>query len=164
MRPPSSRSLRFMVWFQSTHSRSVRRNKKRLFSFITISIHALTRSATFDAVCKILYDEISIHALTRSATIRPERYGRSKSHFNPRTHEECDQFLHRIILTSPDFNPRTHEECDTMRRRNALRIRNFNPRTHEECDEYDATKVDDVLISIHVLTRSATEAHRGDPD
>ena len=58
-----------MVWFQSTHSRSVRRNKKRLFSFITISIHALTRSAT-----------------------RGDRTRLSRLfYFNPRTHEECDR-------------------------------------------------------------------------
>ena len=145
-----------MVWFQSTHSRSVRRNKKRLFSFITISIHALTRSATrgdrtrlsrlfyfnprtheecdervsvtatlqafqsthsrgvrravsvvivgttkisihaltrsatWNGNCYIFTSNISIHALTRSATLRDLTLQLLSSYFNPRTHEECD--------------------------------------------------------------------------
>ena len=34
------------------------------------------------------------------------------SHFNPRTHEECDMALLGDIDEEEYFNPRTHEECD----------------------------------------------------
>ena len=77
-------------------------------------------------------------------------------YFNPRTHEECDRLLvklvNRMLLFqsthsrgvrhhSPNkhpptryFNPRTHEECDSSPPSHSLDDNNFNPRTHEECD------------------------------
>ena len=61
--------LRIQGAFQSTHSRGVRlRNQDGVLWVFSISIHALTRSAT---IIKVVLDEIntiSIHALTRSAT------------------------------------------------------------------------------------------------
>src|SRR5699024_5798355 len=82
------------VEFQSTHSRGVRQpTVVQLTSAVaSISIHALTRSATdiFDSF--FLFICISIHALTRSAT-RFNVYGYvNYKDFNPRTHEECDHF------------------------------------------------------------------------
>ncbi len=55
---------------------------------------------------------ISIHALTRSAT--PNIHGTDEGiwNFNPRTHKECD-LPRKIFASSPiNFNPRTHKECD----------------------------------------------------
>ncbi|CZQ88083.1 Hypothetical protein TR210_670 [Trichococcus ilyis] len=55
-----------------------------------ISIHALTRSATDGRIVTLNDQTISIHALTRSAT-NPSRTRSTRSpDFNPRTHEECD--------------------------------------------------------------------------
>ena len=79
-----------------------------------------------------------------------------------------------------DFNPRTHEECDPTHRVSDIKALNFNPRTHEECDkkapsqlrncgifqsthsrgvrrQYRNCYADGPQISIHALTRSATE-------
>ena len=55
--------------FQSTHSQRVRRDTADHFwGNYTISIHALTKSATADAVYDQTQQQISIHALTKSAT------------------------------------------------------------------------------------------------
>ena len=101
------------VVFQSTHSRGVRHCIAELYVFegfisihaltrsatsdfeelrqdLSISIHALTRSATTTTTINRGGGGISIHALTRSATGRRVGRGRDRPHFNPRTHEECD--------------------------------------------------------------------------
>ena len=66
--PPLFR-MRFLCRFQSTHSRRVRLSGKiRFVRFITVSIHALTKSATL--LLPTIID--------------------SRQCFNPRTHEECD--------------------------------------------------------------------------
>ena len=80
--------------FQSTHSRGVR---LKLCSFLP-----LTKT-------------ISIHALTRSATVILGMVGGSRKYFNPRTHEECDRQPRRLWDKRSNFNPRTHEECDQKR-------------------------------------------------
>ena len=82
----------------------------------------------------MLPSDISIHALTRSATIHRSNCHVSHSH----------------------FNPRTHEECDGKRDISALKITHFNPRTHEECDCVEDSRERTLVISIHALTRSAT--------
>ena len=77
--------------FQSTHSRGVRLSTLTLSrSSPMISIHALTRSATFFSDASPLSKAISIHALTRSATNLCVRLTEMIFNFNPRTHEECD--------------------------------------------------------------------------
>ena len=101
----------------------------------SISIHALTRSATPDSSKRQLRPSISIHALTRSAT-----------------RHEWQQFD-----GWRDFNPRTHEECDRIGKKYRRNLCNFNPRTHEECDlRCTVRRVRRGDISIHALTRSAT--------
>ena len=76
--------------FQSTHSHGVRRSGKQSEKgYITISIHALTWSAT--PSCFLVYAvlAISIHALTWSATLINKKLLKMV-YFNPRTHMECD--------------------------------------------------------------------------
>ena len=86
----------------------------------TISIHALTRSATIyilpfgrwtftfqsthsqgvrlpNLVIDIKCSFISIHALTRSATCNNQRPCCNQCDFNPRTHKECDQQIASLI-------------------------------------------------------------------
>ena len=143
--------------FQSTHSRRVRPAKSMSFTEIEcfnprtheecdylpsddrlhtpVSIHALTKSATYTFVAKCGYSSkfqsthsrrvrlirtnlnetfltVSIHALTKSATKLLLAKEMVES-FNPRTHEECDTSSCGC-LWKPGlrFNPRTHEECD----------------------------------------------------
>src|SRR5690625_4448674 len=57
----------------------------------SISIHALTRSATLALTKQFLRLDISIHPLTRRATFYTYQKLHSSKDFNPRTHEECDQ-------------------------------------------------------------------------
>ena len=145
------------VRFQSTHSRGVRHlhtlPARLLLCFnprtheecdvqwlrkcncqAHVSIHALTRSATFCYLFVYRGSNVSIHALTRSATQSSiERQGYENS-LNPRTNEECDQVRPEGIFPGICFNPRTHEECDKSLQRGKL------------------TKD----VSIHALTRSAT--------
>ena len=121
--------------FQSTHSRGVRRSIDLLFaSFLFVSIHALTRSATSYYKGNNCYES-----------------------FNPRTHEECDIKVHIFTDLRLSFNPRTHEECDNCQRFSRLGISSFNPRTHEECDLIYLCSKMLVKVSIHALTRSATQ-------
>ena len=121
---------------------------------------------------------ISIHALTRSATCYNGYSEQDAKYFNPRTHEECDMSdfdvtldllisihaltrsatvsmssiwrrvpisIHALTRSATKnrrygfgcgnyFNPRTHEECDTNDELIKQLEMNFNPRTHEECD------------------------------
>ena len=122
--------------FQSTHSRGVRlSNQKRNVNTETVSIHALTRSATVEMAQKEL----------------------ELASFNPRTHEECDWTDLCERHTEPCFNPRTHEECDIIRVLRINHIRLFQS-THSR-------GVRPILlrrhsrhypVSIHALTRSAT--------
>ena len=145
--------------FQSTHSRGVRPSTiSGIPIALSISIHALTRSAT---CCKNLQPILSHNFNPRTHEecdfLRLiECY--FQFNFNPRTHEECDQrqskacrprypiSIHAltrsatsdnigIVGTVIDFNPRTHEECDVALPRLVSFLLNFNPRTHEECDE-----------------------------
>ena len=110
-----------------------------------ISIHALTRSATIGTTLIAVVSRISIHALTRSATRSLLFLVWRTCHFNPRTHEECDRFKLAIFFLLYNFNPRTHEECD-IEGHHGLHV--------------------NVEISIHALTRSATQnqisSHRSD--
>jgi len=109
---------------------------------------------------------------------------RGGNHFDSRTHEECDLWKTFMLVRLTNFNPRTHEECDINQpfRPTATRVFQsthsrgvrhfsclscgsrpyFNPRTHEECDLDQWTRHTTVLfISIHALTRSATNRQRG---
>ena len=121
--------------FQSTHSRGVRHSKKKCI-------------------------------------------GRYSQCFNPRTHEECDLIQLLLLQLIHGFNPRTHEECDPAFvellfgwnvfqsthsrgvRRKLLPAKtspkSFNPRTHEECDFLVTWLSLFSDVSIHALTRSAT--------
>ena len=83
------------------------------------------------------------------------------SSFNPRTHEECDDSAVLIKFRHICFNPRTHEECDIDYNEfyNPYRLC-FNPRTHEECDKGYDFKGTGTEVSIHALTRSATQLLR----
>ncbi len=55
------------------------------------------------------------------------------------------------------FNPRTHEECDSFSASVRKPWTCFNPRTHEECDWSCQVRRSQLGVSIHALTRSATE-------
>ena len=103
---------------------------------MTVSIHALTRSAT-PPVVRFL-SVVRVFQSTHSRGVRQEfnsgeMYGKS---FNPRTHEECDSSGKPITLSTSGFNPRTHEECDFTDLCSKSDLASFNPRTHEECDKY----------------------------
>ena len=126
--------------FQSTHSRGVRRGLGYKYSD---------------------NDFISIHALTRSATFNRHPSRRYRHDFNPRTHEECDHnFIFkrhvRILFQSTHSRGvRRPYTCST-----SIPTLYFNPRTHEECD-FIAFIIDEHFpISIHALTRSATATCR----
>ena len=59
-----------------------------------------------------IYLFISIHALTRSATFLLAVASANVSYFNPRTHKECDLIRLTSLVRLLNFNPRTHKECD----------------------------------------------------
>ena len=125
--------------------------------FIRVSIHALTRSATMGGEKMGLSEDVSIHALTRSATV-PSFCRRNNSPFQS-THSRGVRPCCSVTAFSRScFNPRTHEECDTAMVMHAEHIPSFNPRTHQECDlRQDADIYVINRVSIHALTRSATE-------
>ncbi len=82
------------------------------FNKYSISIHALTRSATS---VKSVSDKFYIFQSTHSHGVRPVTFNN--------------------IVPLLNFNPRTHTECDVKKRINQLNL----------------------TISIHALTRSATQ-------
>ena len=79
----------------------------------TISIHALTRSATRNSSNQFMSTQIfqSTHSQGVRLWFIPYTYY-TNSHFNPRTHKECDINLQDTLLHLIYFNPRTHKECD----------------------------------------------------
>ena len=121
--------------FQSTHSRGVRRRLTSFFaSFLFVSIHALTRSATLDTLNSTIYGRFQS---THSRGVRLTPY-------------------HRPLPSPKCFNPRTHEECDSLLSWQTALVVGFNPRTHEECDTCLILIQVHIHVSIHALTRSAT--------
>ena len=82
-----------------------------LFLF-SISIHALTGSATRLYVGFFFFFIISIHALTGSATLALDTGVKLIDNFNPRTHGECDLDLYVGLVSRQNFNPRTRMGCD----------------------------------------------------
>ena len=129
--------------FQSTHSRGVR-------------LHILPMGQPSTS--------ISIHALTRSATFRQRKIEKMRTDFNPRTHEECDMF-DKYNDYLPEFisiHALTRSATDVSLTYNAVEV-DFNPRTHEECDvEGGQAPEQTEPISIHALTRSATRKCKND--
>ena len=129
--------------FQSTHSRGVRRSNPKSSAALpcfnprtheecdciklddkqhskTVSIHALTRSATRRFLSHSRLLTVSIHALTRSATCCYLLRFCGYVSFNPRTHEECDAILGQ--LTGDYLFQSTHSRgvrlgCQGSRRR-----------------------------------------------
>ena len=123
-----------------------------------ISIHALTRSATDQQRVHSKRSSISIHALTRSATSHWQARCLLVSHFNPRTHEECDgvkltidemaylfqsthsrgvrlnQSVHQDRTATISIHALTRS-ATTKRSQTKQQRSDFNPRTHEECDQ-----------------------------
>ena len=104
-----------VMMFQSTHSRGVRRIlTQRLINLFGVSIHALTRSATPTQLPEQPKAPVSIHALTRSATVvysftMPD--GKFQS-----THSRGVRLaVMGAVPIAGSFNPRTHEECDQYR-------------------------------------------------
>ena len=146
---------------------------------IAISIHALTKSATKPSLSML---SPCLFQSTHSRRVRRDRlslFQYHDSHFNPRTHEECDQAFTCLCCRPVNFNPRTHEECDVglldrdgityvFQSTHSRGVRldclggtvwpmYFNPRTHEECDTDNIHLLGDTIpISIHALTKSAT--------
>ena len=135
--PPALPSRRISSIFQSTHSQRVRPELKALLTCIlvfqsthsqrvrldvaikdgattTISIHALTKSATFSLNGISITIKISIHALTKSATTSAPRY---QIYFAISIHSltKSATYLHCDVLCMHlYFNPRTHKECDLI--------------------------------------------------
>ena len=116
-----------------------------------VSIHALTRSATFDFYGS--ENDFRFQS-THSRGVRRRSHQTSLMllySFNPRTHEECDE----VEVTGTEerlrFNPRTHEECDNNSEQYLKGIESFNPRTHEECDRYAMrdTSIETMFQSTH---------------
>ena len=77
-------------------------------------------------------------------------------HFNSRTHVECDTNFQKQFRDPTHFNSRTHVECDCCLRFAQRIQRNFNSRTHVECDGVSVCTPQQVPISTHALTWSAT--------
>ena len=130
----------------------------RNFHLQIVSIHALTRSATFLHIRRVTHClVVSIHALTRSATYLIKINGMIiflfQSTHSRGVRRHALELLELFVLC---FNPRTHEECDCcdsfsffsqamfqsthsrgVRQNSSLSLQlssSFNPRTHEECD------------------------------
>ena len=123
--------------------------------------------------------QVSIHALARSATMRNYRIRQNLHSFNPRTRAECDKVLktccyifrvsihalarsatyalERATDKGKGFNPRTRAECDiNITGCVTAPADGFNPRTRAECDPALVNVLQNSVVSIHALARSAT--------
>ena len=124
--------------FQSTHSRGVRLSVAKGFrSSFSVSIHALTRSAT--------YTRGNVRVITNS--------------FNPRTHEECDVYLLNCTIFTQKFQS-THSRGVRHKMSDKQLLGLVFQSTHSRGVRLFTLKIWSVflLVSIHALTRSATTA------
>ena len=122
-----------------------------------ISIHALTRRATRLSAVGCRLDHISIHALTRRATNRLYANSTNRINFNSHSHEESDVFTLRLLSSASNFNSHSHEESD----QSGLSFPPFPAlfqftlsRGERQISGLDGDMSD--IISIHTLTRRAT--------
>ena len=117
-----------------THEECDTKNLEQIVTLL-ISIHALTRSATFRLLKPFL--TLSTFQSTHSRGVRRglSVVAYAFFNFNPRTHEECDEFPFLLSASSYEFQS-THS-------------RGVRPHHYSYQNEIDH-------ISIHALTRSAT--------
>ena len=153
---PSSFPLIHSCRFQSTHSRRVRHGSPSLFNSDQLFQSTHSRRVRLYLVFGLLLSTfVSIHALTKSATFLSLQLVVFCS-FNPRTHEECDpvffsfdpflQVSIHALTKSATLRPVCLYKCIAVSihalTKSAtlsclLPVRwycSFNPRTHEECD------------------------------
>ena len=127
-----------------------------LYDYLKISIHALTRSATAIVQPKKTHEAISIHALTRSATFVFLDFLLILISFQSTHSQGVRRLLHVDFLAVNKFNPRTHKECDADTKAVwmtlDISIHALTRSATELVDQLDK----DLKISIHALTRSAT--------
>ncbi len=142
--------------FQSTHSRRVRCHR-RMSSLceVAISIHALTKSAI--KAYKLIGDAfcISIHALTKSAIFQEADGLWVQIHFNPRTHEECDdERIHVVQVPVISIHALTKSAMKrTGGRSFSLKFQSTHSRRVRFGLSQDYNR--STVISIHALTKSA---------
>ncbi len=86
--------------------------KLYLCHILTISILALTRSATRPALNQAAALKISILALTRSATLSPLTTLEKRLISILALTRSATLKRYLMLLLHINFNPRTHEECD----------------------------------------------------
>ena len=77
-----------------------------------VSIHALTRSATLCISLRYRSLAVSIHALTRSATNAVYIHPKESTLFQSTHSRGVRQWPPFYSVAASSFNPRTHEECD----------------------------------------------------
>ncbi|CZQ82201.1 Hypothetical protein TES5_192 [Trichococcus sp. ES5] len=121
--------------FQSTHSRGVRREHGQDTDHRhAISIHALTRSATY--LNYHIYRTKSFQS-THSRGVRlsvSDKPSLAVRYFNPRTHEECDVSFLQVHYTTQEISIHALTRSATPAPSTMGTVIYFNPRTHEECD------------------------------
>ena len=165
--------------FQSTHSRGVRqipcvsKSSKGTVSIhaltrsatgatpeavqaVQVSIHALTRSATWPIPRPRPLRSVSIHALTRSATKPSQASGEGDTGFNPRTHEECDRNSRLFISMSFLFQSTHSRGVRLVSIRIFRRLSPFQSTHSRGVRRCGSKAIYGWAVSIHALTRSAT--------
>ena len=126
---------------------------------LEVSIHALTRSATFtehSAMTGFLFQSTHSRGVRLRLTRQAQRY---KKRFNPRTHEECDLswgVIHKVTrFVSIHALTRSATSASSMVR---LRIRvSIHALTRSATVTFDFLS-NKQKVSIHALTRSATHS------
>ena len=146
---------------------------------ICVSIHAPTRGATPSYANSNRQRKWfqSTHPRGVRQVLFSERL--TKTGFNPRTHEGCDNILTKLTFQIKKFQS-THPRGVRQHKSQAVRLTEkfqsthprgvrhdmllkiantlcFNPRTHEGCDQTLTRGLDFYTVSIHAPTRGATQ-------
>ena len=144
--------------FQSTHSQGVRRlfqvACKPIVKFQSTHSQGVRQKQQW---CRYRLISISIHALTRSATFPLSNMFHLISNFNPRTHKECDHQFQKANTNVLLFQS-THSQG--VRQSSRAMINSAYPISIHALTRSATSMLTalmpDVQISIHALTRSAT--------
>ena len=99
--------------FQSTHSRGVRHSSSVLMSSVKCFNPRTHEECDRLFLMAASWMTVSIHALTRSATSALDGIGIS-SKFQSTHSRGVRHLLRSFVVVLTCFNPRTHEECDCI--------------------------------------------------
>ena len=125
---------------------------------ISISIHAVMKTATKNVGSKISSGAISIHAVMKTATKLVQTLVSWVVHFNPCSHEDCNNSNLPTCWQKKYFNPCSHEDCNVIATKRSINSGNISIHAvMKTATKMTVVFIMTVWISIHAVMKTATQ-------